>query len=70
MNDRNLVSEQERAVATVTQCELQLRRAQEDVRCTGEMLRRAVRSVENAEGELDDATRRLGRMEARMAKAE
>jgi hypothetical protein len=70
MADRSLVSEQERAVATVMQCELQLRRAQDNVRRTGEMLRRAVRTAENAQGELGDAARRLGRMESRLTRAD
>jgi hypothetical protein len=69
MPDRNLVSERERAIATVTHCELQLRRAHENVRCVGDLFRRALRTSENAEGELGDATRRLVRMEARMARA-
>ena len=70
MADRNLGPEQDRAIATVTQCELQLRRARDNVRRTGELLRRAVRTAENAQGELGDATRRLGRMESRRTKAD
>jgi hypothetical protein len=70
MADRNLGSEKDRAIATVTQCELELRRAQETVRCTSEMLRRAVRTAENAQGELGDAARRLGRMNSRLTKAD
>jgi hypothetical protein len=61
MTDRNPASEEERAIATLARCELQLRRAQETVRNTGEMLRRAVRTAENAEGEFGDATRRVDR---------
>jgi hypothetical protein len=69
MTDLNLASEQERAIATVTHCSARLRRAREDVRCTGEVLRRAIRTVESAEGDLGDATRRLGRMELAMTKS-
>ena len=69
MTDLNLVSEQERAIAAVTHCSVQLRRAREDVRCAGEMLRRAIRTVEHAEGELGHATRRLGRMELAMTRS-
>jgi hypothetical protein len=56
------VSEQERAGATVTQCEGQLRQAQEHARRAGEMLRRAHRVVEEAVGALGVATQRLDRM--------
>ncbi|MEO8636841.1 MAG: hypothetical protein ABI587_16315 [Gemmatimonadales bacterium] len=64
MSDRNPVSEQERAVVTVREHELQLRRARENVRRAGEMLRRAIRTAEEAEGELGIAARRLDRMES------
>ncbi len=62
MPDRTLVSEQERAVASVTQRELELRQAQEGVRTAGEMLRRAIRASKAAEGDLSDAERRLDRL--------
>jgi hypothetical protein len=70
MTEWTLVSEQEqeRAIAAVTQCELQLRRARENVRRAGEMLRRAIRGVEHAEAALGDATRRRDRMELPMTK--
>jgi hypothetical protein len=60
-------SERERAIATVGQCERQLWRAQACVRSADEMLRRAVRTAENAVGELRDATRRLDRLALRYA---
>lgn len=53
------VSEQERAIETVRKLERQLRQAQDNIRCAGEMLRRAVRAAEHADGELGAATRRL-----------
>jgi hypothetical protein len=69
MNEWNLAPEQERAAVAVTEAELLLRRAQEEVRRAGEMLRRAIRVAETAEGELGDATRRLSRMESQMTEA-
>jgi hypothetical protein len=66
MTDWHATSEQERASTMVSQCEGRLRRAQENVRCAGEALRRAVRAAMEAEGELRDATRRLSRMEVPM----
>lgn len=59
MINQKPVSEQERAIATVSKHELQLRQAQDNVRCASEVLRRAVRTAERAEGELGAATRRL-----------
>lgn len=56
------VSEQERAGATVTQCQGQLRQAQEHARRAVEVLRRAQRVVEEAAGALGMATERLDRM--------
>lgn len=56
------VSEQERAGATVIQCQGQLRQAQEHARRAGEVLRRAHRVVEEAVGALGMATERLDRM--------
>jgi hypothetical protein len=64
MTDRNPVSEQERAVVTVREYELQVRRARENVRRAGEILRRAIRAAEEVEGELGIAVRRLDRMES------
>ena len=61
MSDPNMVSQRDRAVTSVSDCQAQLRRAQEDARKGGELLRRAVRDVEEAEVALGDATRRLGR---------
>ena len=48
MNNWNLVLDQERAIATVAERALQLRRAQENAWRAGEMLRRAFRGVEDA----------------------
>lgn len=63
MTDWNLVSELERANVTVTQCLLELRRAQEDARRGEAVLRRAARGVQEAEEALGEATRRLDRVE-------
>lgn len=54
----------ELAAVTVRQCQLRLRRVQEQVRSARESLRRAVRAADDAELELGDATRRLTRMES------
>lgn len=62
-------SERERASATVTRCEGQLRHAQEHARRAGERLRRALRGVEEAEGALGEAARRLDCMESSMTRA-
>lgn len=64
MSDRDTVSDQDGAGASVTQCELQLERAQEDVRRAAETLRRAIRSEKCADGELTDAEHRLQRRTA------
>ncbi len=69
MNDWHPGSAQQKALATVAQCALELRRAQELVRRAGEVLRRANRAAENAKGELGDATRKLTRMDAPMTRA-
>lgn len=63
MTPWNLISEQDRAVATVNQCGNRLRQAQDEVRSASELLRRALRSLANVEGELGDATRRLNRLD-------
>jgi hypothetical protein len=68
MTDRDLGVEEGRAMATVTQCEIQLRRAQEGVRRAGEVLRRAVRTAETAQGDLGDATDRLDRVQVRLTR--
>jgi hypothetical protein len=62
MTDYGLVSERERAIAAVGECERQLWLAQASVRSADETRRRAVRTAENAVGDLRDATRRLDRM--------
>jgi hypothetical protein len=61
MSDRNPLSEQQRAIAAVALCQVQLRHARDSVRGVGEALRRAVRSAENAEGDYHNATYRLNR---------
>lgn len=63
MSDWQLASEQERAIVTVARCGLELRLAQEGARRAGEALRRAIRSVEQAEVSMGDARRRLYRMD-------
>jgi hypothetical protein len=62
MIDRTAVTERDRAITAVRQCELQLRRVRDDARRAAEMVRRAARAVESAEEELGVATRRLDRM--------
>lgn len=69
MTDCHPVSERERASATVTHFAGQLRRAQEQARCAGETFRRALRGVEEVEGALGEATRRLDRMEGSLTTA-
>lgn len=64
MTDRIPAAEQKRAIATVTECHIQLWRAREEARRVDEMLCRAIRGVEDAEHALDDAARRLDRMDA------
>ena len=63
MTPWNLISEQDRAVATVSQCGNRLRQAQDEVRGASELLRRALRSLATVEGELGEATRRLNRLD-------
>jgi hypothetical protein len=63
-------SERERASAAVTRCAGQLRQAREHARSAGETLRRAVRGVGEAEGVLEEAARRLDRVESSMPKVE
>jgi septation ring formation regulator EzrA len=55
--------EVELATLTMQQCQLRLRRVQEQVRDMRELLRRAVRAADDAELELGEATQRLTRME-------
>lgn len=61
------VSERDRATASATQCEGDLREARERARRANEALRRALRGVEEAEGAFHQATRRLYRIEYSMA---
>jgi len=61
------VTEQERASATLSECEDTLRRAREDARRAGELLRRATRGVVEAERALREATRWVGRVPRAMA---
>lgn len=63
-------SERERASAAVTRCAGQLRQAQEHARRSGETLRRALREVAEAEGVLEEAARRLDRVESSMPAVE
>jgi hypothetical protein len=63
-------SERERATAAVTRCAGQLRQAQEHARRSGEALRRALREVAETEGVLEDAARRLDRVESSTAAVE
>lgn len=70
MTTRSPVSEAEKATAIVAQCELQLWKAQEDVRRSGEMLRRAIRASKDAEDDLGNATRRLDRMASSATRAD
>jgi hypothetical protein len=69
MTDRELIAAREKAIATMTECAQQLRRAQETVRCAAEVLRRAIRAAEAAERELGESARRLDRMELASTKA-
>jgi hypothetical protein len=70
MTTRSPVSEAEKATVVVAQCELQLWKAQEEVRRSGEMLRRAIRASKDAEDHLGDATRRLDRMASTATRAD
>lgn len=63
MSPGSLVTEQDRALATVSDCGFRLRQAQDAVRSASELLRRALRAVETVEGELHEATRRLDRFD-------
>ena len=64
------MTEQERARATVQECELRFRRTRSPMAVAGEALRRATRASEIAEEEFQDATRRLTRMEVAQALGE
>lgn len=68
MSHWNPATERNRAAATVTYCELQLRRAHEDARRAGETFRRAMRGIEEAEAALGHDTRRLDRMSTSMSR--
>jgi hypothetical protein len=57
MTDWSLAPVQERAMATVTEWELEVRRTQEDARSAAEMLRGAMRSSGNSGGDLNVAPR-------------
>ena len=65
---RDMYVARERAAESVARCELQLRRAEESVRCAGEALRRSIRAAAEAEAELVDATRRLDRIPLPLAR--
>lgn len=69
IRDRQLRSEYEKAADAVRESELALQQAQEDVRCAGESLRRAIRIAASAEGSLRDAKRWLDRVEPSVSKA-
>ena len=69
MKDGIPVAEQERTIVTMAACERQLRRAQHEVRCARELLRRAIRTADAAEADLHTATRRLDRLDLSKAKA-
>ena len=56
-----MTREEDKAIEIVTLRGLHLRQAQDYVRSAGEVLRRAIRTAENAEGDLDAATQRLER---------
>jgi multidrug resistance efflux pump len=56
------ISERERDRATLTRCEGQLRKAQEQARQAEEALKKALRGVTEAEEALGQATRRLERV--------
>jgi multidrug resistance efflux pump len=55
------VSEEERARATLTRCEGQLRQAREQGRRADEVLKKTLRGIAEAEDALAQATRRLDR---------
>ncbi len=59
MTARAFSSERERVTASLDRCEDDLRQARERARRAGEVLRRALRGVEEAEGEFRLASRRL-----------
>ena len=60
-------SERERATAAVTRSAGRLRQAQEHARRSSETMRRALREVAEAEGALEEAARRLDRVESSTA---
>jgi C4-type Zn-finger protein len=64
MSEGGLAMEQARAGAEVSNCEGQLRRAQEEARQAAETLRRAIRRTDEADSALAEATRRLDRISA------
>ena len=64
MSEGGLAMEQARAGAEVSNCEGQLRRAQEEARQAAETLRRAIRRTDEADSALAEATRRLYRISA------
>jgi hypothetical protein len=59
MIEWNLLPEWETASAAVTRCHLEHWRAKEDVRRAAEMLRQAIRAVDETEHAVAQATRRL-----------
>jgi len=61
MTMRQSVAVGERDAATATQCERELRVDRDRVRRANEVLRRALRGVEEAEGAFHQATLRLDR---------
>jgi hypothetical protein len=63
MTTRIPAAEQKKAVATVTQCQVDLWHAREDARRVDEMMRRAIRTVDDAEHALEHAARRLHRID-------
>lgn len=61
--------ERDRAVAAVAECGHLLWRAQEQALRADETLRRAIRVVDEAKLSLEEASRRLGRIDASVARA-
>lgn len=68
MRELHVGAERSRTTAAVALCQQRLRLAEDNVRCASEMLRRAIRTAQDAESELVDATRRLDTMGARTIK--
>ena len=64
MIDRISDAEQNRAIASVSRCHMVLWHAREEARRVDDMLRRAIRTVEDAEDALNEAARRLNRFDA------